>query len=187
MIVLGVDPGLGRTGIGVVEGRIGDLTLITALCIETTPHAEEAGRLAVLMAELEVVLAQTRPDVAAVEDLFFASNRTTFTQVAQARGVILCALARAGVPSVSYTPNQVKEAVAGFGGAKKPQVARMTKRLLGVDTIPGHDDAIDACAVAITHHHRAGLGVAARAHGTAAPVETALDRAVAKARAAAVR
>jgi crossover junction endodeoxyribonuclease RuvC len=106
-------------------------------------------------------------------------------RVSEARGVVLCALAHEGVAIAEYTPTQVKEAVCGYGAARKPQVARMVANLLGVPDIPGHDDVADACAVAVCHHHRGRLGAVtrrARDHR-----ESALDIAVSRARAALVR
>jgi crossover junction endodeoxyribonuclease RuvC len=123
--------------------------------------------------------------VAAVEELFFSTNRRTAMRVSEARGVVLCALAREGVAIAEYTPTQVKEAVCGYGAARKPQVARMVANLLGVPDIPGHDDVADACAVAVCHHHRGRLGTLtsrARVHR-----ESALDIAVSRARAALIR
>jgi crossover junction endodeoxyribonuclease RuvC len=103
-------------------------------------------------------------------------------RVSEARGVLLCALAAAGVPVVEYTPNEVKESVAGYGAARKPQVLRMTMQMLSVDRIDGPDDVADACAIAVCHHHRAALTL--RVRGQRAPVAMgALDRAVAAARA----
>jgi crossover junction endodeoxyribonuclease RuvC len=158
MRVIGVDPGLARTGVAVVEGEPGALRLVHAGCIETRPGVSDASRLEQLLKELEAIAALHRPEAAAVEQLFFASNRTTAMRVAEARGVALCALSRAGLDVVEYTPMQVKESVAGHGGAAKPQVGRMVRTLLGVADLPGPDDVADACAVAITHVHRARMG-----------------------------
>jgi crossover junction endodeoxyribonuclease RuvC len=167
--VIGVDPGLARTGVAVVEGEPGSVRLVFASCVETAPGASDSSRLALLLSELEAVLSAHRPDAAAVEQLFFASNRTTAMRVAEARGVALCALARHGLDTVEYTPMQVKESVAGHGGAAKPQVARMVRALLRVDAIPGPDDVTDACAVAITHVHRARMSRAVAAAARARP------------------
>jgi crossover junction endodeoxyribonuclease RuvC len=152
--VLGVDPGLARTGVAVVEGRPGALRLVHAGCVETAAGQDGAQRLAVLFAELEDTVRRHRPEAAAVEELFFATNRRSALLVSEARGVVLCVLARAGLAVAAYTPMQVKEAVAGYGAATKPQVGRMTRALLGVEKIDGPDDVTDACAVAICHHHR---------------------------------
>ncbi|HXA30308.1 MAG TPA: crossover junction endodeoxyribonuclease RuvC [Candidatus Angelobacter sp.] len=185
MRVIGVDPGLARTGVAVVEGEPGALRLVHAGCVETLPGVSDASRLAVLLTELEALCARHRPEAAAVEQLFFASNRTTAMRVAEARGVALCALARAGLDVVEYTPMQVKESVAGHGGAAKPQVGRMVRTLLRVDSIPGPDDVADACAVAITHLHRARMGraVGARVAASGGQNSSRLAAAVAAAQA----
>lgn len=185
MRVLGVDPGLARTGVAIVEGSPGHLVLIHASCIETVPQTNEARRLATLFDLVVDACTTLRPDVAAVEELFFSTNRRTAMRVSEARGVILCALAREGVAIAEYTPNQVKEAVCGYGGARKPQVSRMVARLLGVGEITGHDDVADACAVAVCHHHRGSLG--ALTGRVVQHTELPLDRAVSNARAALVR
>jgi crossover junction endodeoxyribonuclease RuvC len=161
VIVLGVDPGLARTGVAVVEGGPGSLRLQHAGCIETSPEASDPDRLALLLGALELLVARERPEAAAVEQLFFSTNRRTAMRVGEARGVILCGLARAGLAVAEYTPLQVKEAVAGWGAAPKSQVARMVRTLLGGVRIGGPDDVADACAVAVCHHHRARLGGAA--------------------------
>jgi crossover junction endodeoxyribonuclease RuvC len=180
--VLGVDPGLGRTGVAVVDGRPGALTLVHSECLSTPAGVDDAKRLFLLSGLITTVVAAHRPAFAAVERLFFSTNRSTAMRVSEARGVLLCALAAAGVPVSEYTPNEVKEAVAGYGAARKPQVMRMTMQLLSVDRIDGPDDVADACAIAVCHHHRAGLTLRVR-RGSAAPAARALDTAIAAARA----
>lgn len=183
MRVLGVDPGLGRTGVAVVDGHTGALHLVHASCLVTPPGLEDAERLHLLSQLITRVLAEHPPAFAAVERLFFSTNRSTAMRVAEARGVLLCALAAAGVPVVEYTPNEVKESVAGFGGARKAQVLRMTMQLLSVSRIEGPDDVADACAIAVCHHHRAGLTVrvrAQRAPHAGAPLDTAVAAARAR-------
>jgi crossover junction endodeoxyribonuclease RuvC len=188
MRVLGIDPGLGRTGVAVVEGRVGSLRLDYVSCLETVPQSSDADRLVALSRLLAGLIAEWRPEIAAVERLYFSTNRATAMRVSEARGVILYSLASARIPIAEYTPNEVKEAVAGYGAATKRQVIRMCASLLQVDAIDGPDDSADACAVAICHHHRAGLRVQSRAlpRGRMTP---ALEAAVnaAKARFAAVR
>jgi crossover junction endodeoxyribonuclease RuvC len=157
LLVLGLDPGLHRTGIAIVGGRAGALTLRHAECIEIPTGSPDADRLARLFGLLEAVLVTFSPDVASVEKLFFSTNRQSALRVSEARGVALCAIARAGVPVAEYTPMQVKESVAGFGGAAKDQLARMTVTLLDVERLDGPDDVTDACAIAVCHHHRAPL------------------------------
>ena len=182
MRVLGVDPGLGRTGVAVVEGSPGSLRLVRSVCLTTPVHLTDSERLLALSTAMTAVLTAERPDCAAVERLFFSTNRTTAMRVSEARGVLLCALAAAGVPVFEYTPNEVKESVAGYGGARKPQVLRMTMQLLAVATIDGPDDVADACAIAVTHHHRAALAVRVERRPRN-PDDTPLERAVAAARA----
>src|ERR1700694_5807208 len=185
MRVLGVDPGLARTGVAIVEGSPGHLVPVRACCIKTIPKTTEAARLPFLFELVVDACTSLRPEVAAVEQLFFSTNRRTAMRVSEARGVVLCALAREGVAVAEYTPTQVKEAVCGYGAARKPQVARMVASLLGVVGVPGHDDVADACAVAVCHHHRGRLGTLTsrrRVHR-----ESALDVAVRRARAALLR
>jgi crossover junction endodeoxyribonuclease RuvC len=186
MRVLGIDPGLGRTGVAIVDGRVTDLQLIEATTIETVPQTDVTARLASLSRQLEAFIHRHRPDVAAVETLLFSTNRSTALSVAQARGVILCALGFADVECAEYSPNQVKEAVVGYGSARKPQVAAMAKRLLEVEALPGPDDTADACAIAICHHHRARIGVSVTAIGKSRPLPT-LQAAIAAAKARSLR
>ncbi len=183
MRVLGVDPGLGRTGVAVIDGGPGDLRLRHASCLVTDAGTDDAQRLFHLSSMMSALLAEHRPAFAAVERLFFSTNRTTAMRVSEARGVLLCAIAAAGVPVIEYTPNEVKEAVAGYGAARKPQVTRMAAKLLNVERIDGPDDVADACAIAICHHHRAALSVRLRRPVRARLGVTALDSAVAAARA----
>ena len=183
MRVLGVDPGLGRTGVAVVDGAPGRLRLVHAGCLDTPADIDDAQRLHRLSTLLTATIAAHRPEVAAVERLFFSTNRTTAMRVSEARGVLLCALAAAGVVAVEYTPNEVKESVAGYGGARKPQVTRMVLSTLGVERVPGPDDVTDACAIAICHHHRAAMVRQLPGARPARNGATPLDAAVAAARA----
>ena len=163
MRVLGVDPGLGRTGYALVEGSAGRLRLLDAGRLDTEPNTDVGARLVALAEMLGGVISACSPDEAAVEQLFFSTNRRTAMQVAEARGVILFAVARARIPVAEYTPAQVKQAVCGYGGAGKQQVARMTHALLALET--ARDDVADACAVAVCHHHRARLTAVVAAAG----------------------
>jgi crossover junction endodeoxyribonuclease RuvC len=180
--VLGVDPGLGRTGVAVVDGGPGSLTLVHSSCLSTSPGADDAQRLLLLSQLITAVVGEFRPAFAAVERLFFSTNRSTAMRVSEARGVLLCALAAGGVQVFEYTPNEVKEAVAGYGAARKPQVQRMTRQLLSVERIEGPDDVADACAIAVCHHHRAALSLRVRTPLRGRP-SSALDAAVTAARA----
>ncbi|TMB92220.1 MAG: crossover junction endodeoxyribonuclease RuvC [Chloroflexi bacterium] len=181
MRVLGVDPGLARTGIALVDGVPGRLSLVHAACLETAPQTSDAARFVNLMDLVLDACASLQPEVAAVEQLYFSTNRRTAMRVSEARGVILCALGRAGVDIAEYNPVQVKEAVCGYGAARKPQVSRMTVQLLHLREAPDPDDVADACAVAICHHHRVRISSLSPRRQTAAP--SRLDAAVAAARA----
>ena len=155
MKILGVDPGTATTGFGVVIAEPGKLRFVDAGVILTKPDMAMPDRLNILHQELGQIIAEHKPEAAAVEQLFFATNVTTAILVGQARGVILLALAEAGLIAAEYTPMQVKQAVSGYGGAKKPQIQEMVKTLLNLPHIPKPDDAADALAIAITHAHTA--------------------------------
>ncbi|MGI8847858.1 MAG: crossover junction endodeoxyribonuclease RuvC [Candidatus Dormibacteria bacterium] len=157
MRVLGIDPGLARVGVALVEGRPGALQLLDIVCLETSPEDPDARRLHMVQQLLASIISRWRPQTCAVERLFFTSNRTTAMRVSEARGVILATAASRHLPVAEYTPTEVKEAVAGYGAARKPQVMRMCSALLGEAALSAGDDAADACAVAVCHHHRAGL------------------------------
>ncbi|MEN9558033.1 MAG: hypothetical protein RL141_402 [Candidatus Parcubacteria bacterium] len=147
--VLGVDPGFGRTGLGVVEMRGSDATHVWHSVIETLPDEAFVDRLAAVRNDLTEAIRRFSPQVACVESLFFQTNAKTAMKVGMARGVILLALADAGIPIVEVTPNQVKQGIAGWGGADKKQVQEMVARLLHLAEIPKPDDAADALALAI--------------------------------------
>ena len=156
MIVLGIDPGTAALGWGIVESRSGRLRMIDAGCLETKPDASLPRRLLAIHALLDELIALHKPDLVAVERLFFSRNVQTAFAVGQARGVVLLAAAQAEVPVREATPNEVKVAVTGHGRAPKDQVGRMVAVCLGLAEAPRRDDAADALAVAICHaHHRA--------------------------------
>ncbi len=157
MRVLGVDPGTAITGYAVVEERGGELVPVAIGAIRTKAHTPLSRRLQTIYRQMGEIIAAYRPDEAAVEELFFRRNVTTALSVGHARGVVLLALADAGLPVAEYTPMQVKQAVSGYGNADKHQVQEMVRRLLGLAEIPRPDDAADAAAVAICHLHRARL------------------------------
>jgi crossover junction endodeoxyribonuclease RuvC len=161
MRVLGIDPGLGRTGYALVDGAAGRLRLVDAGRIDTETSDDMGTRLLALAAMLGDVIAAHTPEVAAVEEIFFSTNRRTAMRVSEARGVILFAVARAGLPVAEYTPAQVKQAVCGYGGADKQQVTRMTRAMLSLQG--NRDDVADACAIAVCHHHRGRLGALVQA------------------------
>jgi len=156
MLTLGIDPGTATIGYGLVEEHNdGSLTAVDFGVVTTKSHTPMAERLNIIYDEITRLVETHQPDRAGVEELFFARNVTTAITVAQGRGVILLALARADLTIAEYKPNEVKQAVSGYGGAKKPQMQEMTRMLLGLDAIPRPDDAADALAVAITDIHSA--------------------------------
>ena len=158
MLAIGIDPGTAITGYGLVrEEEDGSLTVIDYGAIATSPDEQMPERLVQLYLQLKDLLTLHSPQSGAVEKLFFARNVRTALSVGQARGVALLALAQAGVQLTEYTPNEVKQAVVGFGGADKIQVQKMVQAILGMEEIPQPDDAADALAVAICHLHSARM------------------------------
>ena len=148
-IVLGIDPGYGRLGFGVI--RCG--TKVEALAhgvITTATHGEPASRLREIAADLRVVLTKYRPDLLVLEEIFFAKSTTTALKVAEARGVVMLLAAEAGVPIVNVKPNEVKLAVTGYGRADKRQIQQMVKTIFALASVPRPDDAADALAIAYT-------------------------------------
>lgn len=155
MRVLGVDPGTATTGYGVVEDQEGALELLVCGVITTPPQEVMPMRLRSIYRELRTLIAQWSPEALAVEELFFSRNVTTAMSVGQARGVVLLAGAEADLPVFEYKPAEVKQAIAGYGGADKHQVQQMVRLLLRLEQVPRPDDAADAVAVAVCHHHSA--------------------------------
>ena len=154
--MIGIDPGTATTGYGLVrENEDGSLLAVDYGVISTPPDLSMPQRLLELHRRLLEILLLHRPQSGAVEKLFFQRNVTTAISVGQARGVALLSLAESNLPVAEYTPLEVKQAVAGYGGADKNQVQQMVRALLGLETIPHPDDAADALAVAICHLHTA--------------------------------
>jgi crossover junction endodeoxyribonuclease RuvC len=160
MIVLGIDPGTASTGYGVVAGSGSRLRALDAGVIETAPGVPLERRLADIHASVGELLDMHSPDALAVEELYFGANVRTAFAVGQARGVVLLAAGQRGIPSRSYTPQQVKAAVCGHGRAAKDQVGRMVARLLALPEAPTPDHTADALAVAICDLNRAPLAQA---------------------------
>ena len=151
-LALGIDPGTATTGYGLVRLMPdGELAAVSFGVILTPKEASDSARLVMLFDELNKILKKHKPDTAAVEKLFFARNVSTGITVGQARGVVLLALEKAAIPTYEYSPNEVKQAVAGYGHAEKRQMQEMVRTLLQLEKIPKPDDAADALAVAITH------------------------------------
>ncbi len=151
MRILGIDPGYGITGFGLIETERGVSRLITCGAITTPAGMDFSARLEIIYEDMRQLLAEAKPDAVAIEELFFGQNVTTGIGVAQSRGVILLAIRQAGLEVTSYKPMQVKQAVVGYGNATKHQVMDMTKRLLKLSAMPKPDDAADAIAVALCH------------------------------------
>lgn len=173
MRVLGVDPGLGRCGWAVLEGRRGRVTAAGYGTI-TTDGEQVAPRLAALAARLREVLAAHRPEALAIERLFFNANVRTAMTVGQASGVVLLLAAEHGLEVTAYTPPQVKQAVTGSGSAPKEQVGYMVKALLGLASVPAPADTADALAVALCHLNHTGLAApGARPGGNGAALGSA--------------
>jgi crossover junction endodeoxyribonuclease RuvC len=151
-LALGIDPGTATTGYGLVRLEPdGSLVAVNYGVILTPKEASAPARLEMLYIELSDLLREYQPNTAAVEKLFFSRNVTTAIAVGQARGVVMLCLQQAGVEPFEYTPNEIKQAVAGYGGAQKRQVQEMVRALLQLESIPKPDDAADALAIAITH------------------------------------
>ena len=151
MRILGIDPGYGITGFGLVEAQRGQTRLLHCGAITTPAGMDFPARLEVIYEDMRKLLELAKPQEVAIEELFFGQNVTTGIGVAQSRGVILLAVQQAGLPVHAYKPMQVKQAVVGYGGATKHQVMDMTRRLLGLSQMPKPDDAADAIAIALCH------------------------------------
>jgi crossover junction endodeoxyribonuclease RuvC len=156
MRVLGVDPGLSRCGVGVVDGPSRRPVAIRAGVIRTSPDDPVAKRLFELHTELTQLVGDMSPDAIAVERVFFNNNVRTAMGVGQAAGIVLLIAAQAGIPVVEYTPTQVKAGVAGTGDADKEQVAFMVRTLLRLPEVPRPADAADALALALCHLQAGG-------------------------------
>ena len=151
MKILGIDPGYGITGFGLIDAQRGQYRLLGCGAITTPPNTDFPWRLEVIYNDMTQLLQTAQPEAVAIEELFFGQNVTTGINVAQSRGVILLAIHQAGLPVFEYKPMQVKQAVVGYGNASKHQVQDMTKRLLHLQAMPKPDDAADAIAIALCH------------------------------------
>ena len=157
MTVLGIDPGLANTGYGVVERRGMRFAALDGGVVTTRAGVPMEQRLATIFAEVDALMEQWSPEAVALEDLFFGQNARSAFAVGQARGVVMLAAGRRGIPCSSYTPQQVKQAVCGTGRAAKEQVARMVCTLLRLPDDPLPDHATDALAVGVCHVNHAPL------------------------------
>ncbi len=155
MRLIGLDPGTATVGYGIIDDLDGQVVVVSYGVIVTRPKdGDTARRLQILFERLNDLIVEYRPDAAAIEKLFFGKNITTAINVGQARGVLLLALANAGLPVSEYSPPEIKEAVSGYGNASKQQVQFMVQNILGLDEIPKPDDAADGLAVAFTLYQR---------------------------------
>ena len=151
MQILGIDPGYATTGFGVLQAGQGQLHLLNYGTITTPAGLTLSRRLVMLYDDTMELLQTVRPDAVAVEELFWGHNVTTGIGVSHGRGVILLAICKSGTPLFEYTPNQVKQAVVGYGSADKHQVMEMTRRILKMQKVARPDDAADAIAIALCH------------------------------------
>jgi len=145
--ILGIDPGTGICGFGVIANE----KAIDYGVISTPPHTPLPDRLLDIYNSLHEIIELNRPEVMAIEQLFFKQNITTGISVAEARGVCLLVAKQCNLSIFEYTPNQIKNAICGYGQAHKPQIQEMVRQHLGLKSVPKPDDAADALAVAIVH------------------------------------
>ena len=151
MIILGIDPGYAIVGVGVVEYKGNHFRPIAYDAITTHASTATSLRLVQILDDINYCLDRFHPDAVAIEELFFNNNAKTAIAVAQARGVLIAATAKRGIPIYEYTPLQIKQAITGYGRADKKQMQLMVKNILNLNAIPQPDDAADALAVAICH------------------------------------
>lgn len=154
MRIIGIDPGTGILGFGVVDSNNGKYTLVTAGVITTPAHTPLDVRLEEIYDGLTDIIQETKPEVMSIEKLFFSRNVTTAISVSHARGVAMLAGRKARLPIAEYTPMQIKQAVAGYGKADKKQIQEMVRLQLNLKEVPKPDDAADALAAALTYSAR---------------------------------
>lgn len=151
MRILGIDPGIGRTGWGIIDHQKGQVSTSGYGCLETAQKLPLEKRLQELYDKLQAIIVKEKPEALAIEELFFNTNVSTALTVGQARGVVLLLAAQHTLAFAEYTPPQVKMALTGYGRADKNQVGQMVKTILKLPTIPKPDDTADALAIGITH------------------------------------
>ncbi len=157
VIALGIDPGTALCGYGIVRVVGDEMELVTCGAISTPAKTPLDQRLLIIHAKLVELIREHEPAQVAIEKLFFARNITTAIAVGHARGVAMLAAAQAGLAVFEYTPNEIKQAVSGYGGADKQQMQQMVRMLLHLDAVPKPDDAADAVAIAMCHLQNARL------------------------------
>jgi crossover junction endodeoxyribonuclease RuvC len=149
MRIIGIDPGTGILGFGVIDAKAGKTRLVTAGVITTPAHTPLANRLEEIYLELTNIIAETKPEYMAIEQLFFSRNVTTAMSVSHARGVAMLTGKQAKLKIEEYTPLQIKQTITGYGKADKKQVQEMVRIQLGLKDVPKPDDCADALAAAI--------------------------------------
>lgn len=157
MIILGIDPGLAQTGCGIISMRSNQPGILTYGVITTKKDQALPVRLKTIYEDIRELCREYKPNVAAIETIFFAANVKTAVAVAQARGVAILAIEESGTELAEYSPLQIKQAIVGYGRATKNQIQEMVKVLLSLDKLPRPDHAADALAVALTHAFRMKL------------------------------
>ena len=151
MRIIGIDPGTGILGFGVIDVRAGKSSLVTAGVIRTPAHTPLAERLVEIYDGLHEIIAETKPEIMVIEKLFFAQNVTTAISVSHARGVAMLTGQQSALEIVEYTPLQIKQAMTGYGRADKKQIQEMVRIQLGLREVPKPDDCADALAAALMH------------------------------------
>ncbi len=151
MIILGIDPGMAIVGYSIIKYDGNTPVLLHSGSIQTSKDKKESARLLEIWEDMNVIAQKYKPDVCAIEKLFFFRNQTTVMPVAHARGVILAVLEKYCIPIFEYTPMEVKQVLTGYGRADKKEVEQMVKISLGVDKLPKLDDTVDSIAIAICH------------------------------------
>lgn len=152
MRIIGIDPGTGILGFGVIDVEKGKLQVVDAGVVKTPAHTPLDERLEEIYDSLTSIITETKPDVMSIEKLFFARNVTTAMSVSHARGVVMLAGKKGRLPIHEYTPLQIKQTLTGYGCADKKQMQEMVRMQLGLKEVPKPDDAADALAAAITHY-----------------------------------
>lgn len=157
MKILGIDPGMAIVGYSILDFDGKNISLEHSGSIQTAKDKKESARLLEIYTDIKTIIEKYKPDVCAIEKLFFFRNYTTVMPVAHARGVILLALEKFNIPVYEYTPIEVKQILTGYGRADKKEVERMVKISLGTETLPKLDDTVDSIAIAICYTRNDGL------------------------------
>lgn len=148
--ILGIDPGFGRLGYSVIAREGNNYAVECMGCLETHSGTAYEKRLLSVGSDIEKIISEKKPDIIALEKIYFTKNQTTALKVAEARGIIIFLAARENIPLMEFTPLEVKAAVCGYGKADKKQVQTMVKMLLKLNEMPKYDDTTDALAIALT-------------------------------------